>query len=520
MAFKDLREEGELAERYAAVTHTHVIQNKSQLDPKDQALDEMRDWCMGEGNIVVLKSGNILSVDPTARQVQNCKSLMLTKGIYPGQVFASTHKMIASLLMIRAEEKGVETYLEAEAPRTVSLQQKQLRELLSEALRRKVRRIHIQVRETSTQIRMRQQGVLQIYGEWSEKLGEELAALVFHKKENTPFNPLLPQEAALTLNLQGRDLRLFSKSVPAQDGFDFVMNLLTLRDERGLLLEELGYTEGQAQIIKSAMAFPSGIILIAGPEGSGKSTTLASCLGLVRETEKIYSLEESQENVIARATQVPVHHDRTLASMGRIVLNMDPDVISLSEISDEESARLLVSACLRGHLVLSTLCASRALSIITRLRELNLSSSVLSDQAVLRGLSCQHLVVKLCPSCAIPLLKSKEQEARRPSLEKALGSGVLEKARVRGPGCNQCHYSGADGQMAMAEVIYVDEEGRNFILKNDLFGWEAYLQSKGFKSLFDRAVDLISQGVLDPLDAERTIGPLNRSFQDKNFIYN
>lgn len=527
MAFhpNDLSEKVMIAlERYAAVTHTQVIKNQSQLDLEDKVMDEMISWCRGKKNLVVLKSGNILSTDPTSRQVQNCKSLMLTKGIYPGLVFAATDPVIAGLLGIQLEEKKIDKPFETSSA-ALSEQQKLLRELLGEALRRNVSQIHIQVRQTSTQIRMRQRGELQRFGEWSDKLGRDLSFLLFNKETDqgtAHFNPFLPQETSLSLNLEGKDLRLLVKRVPVHGGFDLALRIQMTREEPRLRLEELGFTSQQAEIMKVALTLPSGAILIAGPSDSGKSTTLAACLGQIQETEKLYSLEDARENVIERATQIQLHSDkadRSFASLSPLVLRMDPDVISLDDIHDEERARLLMSAALSGQLVVCTLQAGRALSIITRLRDLGLSPSLLSDNATLCCLVCQHLAVKLCSHCGIPLLQSKDHEAKRAVWEEALGPARIQKARVRGAGCSQCHYSGMDGRIAVAEVIYIDEEGRKFILKEDLFGWEAYLESKGFQTLYDRVLDLIEKGLIDPFDAEKVVGPLQPGFHSKSYLY-
>jgi len=509
---------------YAAATHTQVIQGLSEIDTKDKAMEEMMDWCLSEGNVAVLKSGTILSADPTSRRVQNCKSIMLTKGICPGQVYAATSSLIALLLATGEEEEEAEQHV-GETSVTFSDQQKHLRELVHEAARRDVSDIHIQVRSTYTKVRMRQHGELRVYAEWSEKMGREIASVAFNKETDhatSHFNPLVPQDASMPLKIQGRDIRLRLASVPAHGGFDMVMRILATGEDRRPSLEELGYTSNQVDIIKTAMALPFGAIIVAGPTGSGKTTTLASCMDMVEETEKLYSIEDPVEKVIEAATQVPVNTDkadRSFAAMGRAALRMDPDVIMLGEMRDEETARIMVSASITGHLVLSTLHTNRATAIITRLLDMKVSPNLLSDSSVLRCLCCQRLAVKLCPNCCIPVTKSPDHQSHLTGWEQVLGAEIMGKARARGPGCPKCHNSGVGGRIVVAEVIYVDEEGRKFINQGDTIGWEKYLKENGWQNFYDRAVDLVARGVLDPFDAEKVVGPINPSTQSKNYIY-
>lgn len=519
------REEQELRnslELYATATHTQVIGSQSELDVKDKAMEELLDWCKVEQNIVVLKTGCILSSDPTSRQVQNCKSVMLNMGMYPGQVFAATTSLISLLLAVGDEEEDGH---KAEASVAFSEQQKHLRELVNEAAHRNVSDIHIQVRQTYTKVRMRQNGELRVFAEWSEKLGREIASVAFNKETDhatSHFNPMVPQDASMPLKIDGNDIRLRLASVPAHGGFDMVMRILATGESRRATLEGLGYTEKQVDIIKTAMKLPFGAVIVAGPTGSGKTTTLASCMDMVESTAKLYSIEDPVEKVVEEATQVPVNTekaDRSFASMGRAALRMDPDVIMLGEMRDEDTAHIMVRASITGHLVLSTLHTNRATAIITRLVDMKVSPTLLSDSSVLRCLVCQRLAVKLCQSCAIMVRKSPKHEPYIKEWEGVLGAEILDKAKARGPGCKKCSNSGVGGRVVVAEVIYVDEEGRKFILAGDTIGWEKYLKENGWQDFYDRAIDLVTLGIIDPFDAEKVVGPINPATQAKVYKY-
>lgn len=511
-------------EQYAAATKTKVVLTPVDLDPKDKIMDEMLLWCKEQGNIVVLRSATILSQEPTSRTVQNCKSLLLSKGIHPGQVYASSPGLIHLILDSGDSDEELKR-AKGETSITFSDQQKHLRDLVIEAINENVSDIHIQVRQAYTRIRMRQHGELRVYAEWSEKLGREIASVAFNKETDhatSHFNPLVPQDASMPLRLEGKEIRLRLASVPAHGGFDMVMRILATGEERKNTLEDLGYTDKQIDIIKMAMRLPFGAIIVAGPTGSGKTTTLASCMEMVESTAKLYSIEDPVEKVVEAATQVPVNtekQDRSFAMMGRAALRMDPDVIILGEMRDEDTANVMVRASITGHLVLTTLHTNRATAIITRLVDMGISPVLLSDSSVLRCLMCQRLIAKVCQHCAIPLRSSLKHEAFIADWEAVLGKDILDRAKARGMGCPKCHMTGVGGRVVVAEVIWVDEEGRQFIQKCDTLNWEKYLKENGWMDFRDRAIDLIQSGICDPFDAEKVVGPINPLTQSRVFKY-
>lgn len=518
------KEQMALLEQYAAATFTKVISSQADLDTKDKVMEEMLNWCKEQGNIVVLKSATILSSDPTSRTVQNCKSLMLSKGVHPGQVYSATKSFIGLLLASGGELEDAKKH-KGETSVTFSDQQRHLRDLVHEAVLQGVSDIHIQVRQTYTKIRMRQHGELRLYAEWSEKLGREIASVAFNKETDhatSHFNPLIPQDASMPLKIHGKDIRLRLASVPAHGGFDMVMRILATGEERSKTLEDLGYTENQVDIIRMAMKLPFGAIIVAGPTGSGKTTTLAACMEMVEPTQKLYSIEDPVEKVVEAATQVPVNtekDDRSFASMGRAALRMDPDVIILGEMRDEDTAHVMVRASITGHLVLTTLHTNRATAIITRLVDMGISPVLLSDSSVLRCLVCQRLVPKVCPECCIPLRSSPRHQNNLVDWEEVLGAAIIDSAKARGPGCARCNRTGVSGRTVVAEVIWVDEDGRQFIQKCDTLNWERYLKENGWTDFHGRAIQLIQEGKVDPFDAEKVVGPINAATKATNYKY-
>ncbi len=518
------KEQMALLEQYTAATLTKIIGSQNDLDAKDKVLEEMLAWCKEQGNIVVLKSATILSSDPTSRTVQNCKSLMLSKGIHPGLVFAAVPSFVSLMLASGGHEEEV-LKQKGEINVAFSDQQKHLRDLVYEAVSQGVSDIHIQVRQTYTKIRMRQHGELRLYAEWSEKLGREIASVAFNKETDhatSHFNPLIPQDASMPLKIHGRDIRLRLASVPAHGGFDMVMRILATGQERTHTLIDLGYTDKQVDIIKMALKLPFGAIIVAGPTGSGKTTTLAACMEMVDPSQKLYSIEDPVEKVVEEATQVPVNtekEDRSFASMGRAALRMDPDIIILGEMRDEDTAHVMVRASITGHLVLTTLHTNRATAIITRLVDMGVSPVLLSDSSVLRCLICQRLIPKICQDCALPLRNSPRHQENLAEWEEVLGLSVIDGAKARGPGCVTCGRSGVTGRTVVAEVIWLDEEGRHFIQKCDTLNWEKYLKENGWVDFRGRAIELIKDGICDPFDAEKVVGPISAATKAVSYKY-
>lgn len=496
-------------EKFAGLVKSKVLASQADLDPKDRPMIEMHHWCEKQGDIVVLTSGLVLASDPSSRSVQNCKVVMASKGLKPGKLVPATSELI-TLLLGNTEHEGDPIIADAS---TISAQQQRLRLLISEALRDQVSDIHIEVREDVAHIRFRKHGELYLHAEWAPRVGREIAAVAFNKETDhniTHFNPMVPQTASMPMHVEGQEVRLRLASLPAHGGFDVVLRLLAAEHEHEWTLTELGYTQEQIALIQRAVQMPHGAILVAGPTGSGKTTTLASCMQLMKSDRKVYTIEDPVEKLIASATQVPVNtekEDRDFASLGRAALRMDPDVIVLGELRDEETARVLLRAAITGHLVFSTVHTHTATAIVTRLIDMGISPLLLSDPSVLVCLICQRLIPKLCQHCAVPIEKSSRHQAYLTEWRVLLGDD-LSALRVRGTDCVYCKNSGISGRTVIAEIVWMDEMGRHFIQKTDTLGWDKYLREQGFQDYRLQALRLVKQGICDPLDAEKVVGSL------------
>lgn len=500
-----------------------VLSSQADLGPKTRALLAMHEWCQRHADVVVLQDGTILAQDPVSRSVQNCKIVMLNKGLHPGRVMPATKELL-SMLLANVSEDGLEAEV-GNSPNTISVQQQRLRMLVKDAVHAQASDIHIEVREEVTRIYFRRHGELYLHAEWLSRLGREIASVAFNKETDyatTHFNPNVPQNASMPLQIEGIEVRLRLASMPAHGGFDMVMRVLTAGQQQAPDLAELGYTPAQIALISRAIKMPHGAVIVAGPTGSGKTTTLASCMQMIEPSRKIFTIEDPVEKVIQHATQVPVNtekDDRDFASMGKAALRMDPDVIVLGEMRDEETSKVMVRAAITGHLVFSTLHTNSATAIATRLADMGVSPVLLGDSNLLVCLICQRLIQRLCNACAVPVLSLPAYEPYLAHWQPVFGDDLIGlRGRSHQP-CAECYSTGVAGRMVVAEIIWVDDQGRRFIQKGDTLGWEQYLRDNGWLNYREQTLQLVKEGICDPLDAERIIGQLSSVLNSRAFDY-
>lgn len=505
---------------YAQAAKSQILTSQSDLDAGDAALPELLAWCRRQKTCVVLRSGKILSSQPSSRAVQNCRIVMQERGITPKAVYPATQALIQFLLENAVESTAGVTTIEV----SVSEQQQRLRLLVKAALDIEASDIHIEVRSHVARIRMRKHGELFLHAEWLPKLAREVVSVAFNKETDhtsSHFNPLIPMSASMLLEIDKIAVRLRIASLPAHDGYDVVLRILTTRDEKIQTLRQLGYFPDQIAMLEKAIALPYGSVILSGPTGSGKTTTLASCMQLVDMRRKVFTIEDPVEKLVAHTTQVPVnteHYDRDFASMARTVLRMDPDVIVLGEMRDEETASVMLRAAITGHLVFSTVHTNSAPGIITRLVDLGLPTARLATPDVLTCLICQRLVPTLCKHCCISVNDSQRHRKNSPRWEAIFGEEA-RFVRARGLRCDECRNLGIQGRTVVAEMIWIDEWGRRYIQSNNIYGWQQYLAQNGWQSYADRLMSLVLSGRVDPLDAEKIIGPLDKQRYELRFDY-
>jgi general secretion pathway protein E len=265
-------------------------------------------------------------------------------------------------------------------------------------------------------------------------------------------------------------------------------------------LYNLGMPEANRKYIERLIQNPYGIILVTGPTGSGKTTSLYAVLGALNNAERnIMTVEDPIEYHIdgINQTQINTKIDMTFARGLRAILRQDPDVVMVGEIRDAETAEIAVQASLTGHLVLSTLHTNTAVGAVTRLRDMGVESFLLSSSLI--GVVAQRLARRLCSHCAEDYEATVEQK-------QLLGIDVEEAATFRRRvGCGECNQTGFKGRTGLYEVLMVDDQVRQFIHENASEQVMLRHVRKTHRSLHQEAVEALRQGLTSYEEVLRVI---------------
>lgn len=335
--------------------------------------------------------------------------------------------------------------------------------ILVEAFTMKASDIHIEPLEQSLRIRYRIDGKLVEIDNHPRKL---LPAIVARLKVMSGTMSIaekrLPQDGRIQIKVSGKDVDLRVSSVPSNHGESIVMRIL---DKTSLLLglPELGFLSDDQDTFKEMIGLPDGIILVTGPTGSGKTTTLYACLNVInRPDKKIITVEDPVEYEMPGINQVMVKTDigMTFAAALRAMLRQAPNVIMIGEIRDEETANIAINAALTGHLVFSTLHTNDAPSAVARLADIGVKKFLIAS--AVRSIIAQRLVRKLCPECKAPAALT-DRELRMLNV----GSSQMLDSTIYGPvGCEACRNAGYKGRMGVFEIFNVDDEVSHLINNN------------------------------------------------------
>lgn len=299
-----------------------------------------------------------------------------------------------------------------------------------------------------------------------------------------------PQDGRCQVIVDRKEVDLRVSTLPTVLGEKVVLRVL----DRGRLtfnLDELGIPGDALSSIKGMLARPYGLVLVTGPTGSGKTTTLYSALELIKSVHKnIVTVEDPVEYQIELVNQVQVDSAREVAFAGalRSILRQDPDVIMVGEIRDAETAQVAVQAALTGHLVLSTLHTNDSAGALTRMRDMGVESYKLA--ASLAGVVAQRLLRTICPHCRTTHYPSKEY------LTALRYQGDMRRGFARGEGCRECYDTGFQGRTGAYEVLDIEEELRELIGRDAPIGIiRAKLRSQGQRTLLDCGLAIAEEEV-------------------------
>ncbi|MCY9804118.1 type II secretion system ATPase GspE [Vibrio scophthalmi] len=329
--------------------------------------------------------------------------------------------------------------------------------MLGEAIKEGASDIHIETFEKSLSIRFRVDGVLRDVLSPSRKLAPLLVSRVKVMAKLDIAEKRVPQDGRISLRIGGRAVDVRVSTMPSSHGERVVMRLLDKNATR-LDLHSLGMEAKTHQQFQAMIARPHGIILVTGPTGSGKSTTLYAGLQEINSNERnILTVEDPIEFDIdgIGQTQVNPKVDMTFARGLRAILRQDPDVVMVGEIRDLETAQIAVQASLTGHLVMSTLHTNTAVGAITRLRDMGIEPFLISSS--LLGVLAQRLVRTLCPSC--------KQSYEADTAQKALFDLSADDSLTlyKPAGCEKCNHKGYRGRTGIYELLMVNEQVQELI---------------------------------------------------------
>ncbi|WP_207063485.1 GspE/PulE family protein [Motiliproteus sp. SC1-56] len=370
---------------------------------------------------------------------------------------------------------------------------KQLNQILQRAAEQGASDIHIEPFTNQLRVRYRIDGVLRESDTLTAEYGPAVISRVKIMANLDIAERRLPQDGRFHIRQNGRDLDLRVSTVPSMVGESLVMRILDRAHVR-LEFGVLGFSEDTQARLLALLRRPHGILLVTGPTGSGKTTSLYTALQYLNTPErKILSVEDPVEYQLEGINQIQVNSSigLTFANTLRSLLRQDPDILMIGEMRDQETAQIAVQSALTGHLVLSTLHTNDAVSSITRMLDMRVEDYLITSSVI--GILAQRLVRNLCQQCREPYAAPAEL-VRKWSLEQIAGPGEITLYRARG--CGHCHHTGYVGRSCIAELLEMTDELKQSILasKNSV---ELVQQAKrqGMSTLFESGLAKVVAGI-------------------------
>jgi general secretion pathway protein E/type IV pilus assembly protein PilB len=344
--------------------------------------------------------------------------------------------------------------------------------IILEAIQRRASDIHLEPLEKRFRVRYRIDGVLIEVENPPKRLQLSIISRLKIMANISIAEKRIPQDGRIQIGVAGKQLDLRVSSLPTAHGESIVMRIL---DKEGLTLglPELGFLSDDAATFEKLIALPDGILLVTGPTGSGKTTTLYGCLHFINKPDrKIITVEDPVEYQLNGINQVPVRHDvgMTFASALRAMLRQAPNIVMVGEIRDLETADIAINASLTGHMVFSTLHTNDAPGAVTRLIDIGVKPFLVSTS--LRAVMAQRLVRRICPHCK----RSYVPEAKEMRSLNINPAQAAHATFAKGEGCADCNATGYRGRMGIFEIFVVNEEIQKMIYEN---AGTARLRAKG-----------------------------------------
>ncbi|MBK7470951.1 MAG: type II secretion system ATPase GspE [Betaproteobacteria bacterium] len=378
--------------------------------------------------------------------------------------------------------------LASEAPviRLVSL-------IITNALEQRASDIHIEPFDERLIVRYRIDGVLHEVESPPKRMSAPVISRVKIMASLDIAERRLPQDGRIRLRIQGKEIDLRVSTVPTMHGESVVMRIL---DKGGVALdwERLGFDADQREVFNKLLAEPNGVLLVTGPTGSGKTTTLYTALDSLNKPDvKILTVEDPVEYQMSGVNQIQVKPqiDLTFANALRSIVRQDPDIIMIGEIRDLETAQIAVQSALTGHLVLSTLHTNDAPSSLNRLLDMGVEDYLLTSTVV--GVEAQRLLRTLCTLCREAYEPLPEMVAQM-GLQKYAQGGQLTLYHARG--CEHCSHTGYIGRMCIMEIMPMTDRIRSLVMRHaTATELRAAAIEQGMMTMYDHGLRKVSQGI-------------------------
>lgn len=362
-------------------------------------------------------------------------------------------------------------------------------QMIEQAVRLGASDIHVDPMDTQVGIRYRIDGMLRSERSIPKSMQGVITARLKILGNLNIAERRLPQDGRIKMMIDGKQIDIRISSLPTVHGEKVVMRLLDLAT--GVKsLDKLGMSEHNQLLFRRMIEKQHGIVLLTGPTGSGKTTTLYSALQhLNREHANIITIEDPVEYMLEGINQMQVHPAAglTFAKGLRSILRQDPNIIMVGEIRDYETAEISIRASLTGHMVFSTLHTNDAVSTIIRLRDMGVEPYLISSSLI--GVVAQRLVRRICSDCAASYVPDVKERIYLDRL------GVKVDKLYHGKGCGTCGKSGYRGRMAIHEVLWIDDELREAIVSGvPITELRKYAATLGMKSLFEDGIEKMIEG--------------------------
>ena len=366
--------------------------------------------------------------------------------------------------------------------------------LIADAVEQRASDIHVEPLEDAVRVRFRLDGALHTAETLPLNMHSAVASRIKIIANLNIAERRLPQDGRTKLAVRGKDVDLRISTTPTMFGESVVLRILD-RSAVALNFRELGFTGRVLDRLQEQLHRPNGIVLVTGPTGSGKTTTLyTALLTLNSADQKIFSVEDPVEYQLRGINQMQVQPKIGLsfATALRSILRQDPDIIMIGEIRDLETAQIAIQASLTGHLVLSTLHTNNAPATVTRLLDMGVEDYLLTS--TITGIMAQRLVRRLCGRCAEPAQNINDLADRIAGAD--LNIEVPENPTFRqARGCEGCRNTGYDGRMCISELLLIDEEIRRLVMRSASEGEiSRYAASEGFTTMYEDGLGRVFDG--------------------------